>query len=123
MVVLMIDAGAVVLLGSSWLDNVSCSLSLREARSLLRAFLLAFTKIIIMDVEAITDMVKPIPNILAVAVSPVHVHLQLNSVSVLAVLNMRGLIQLPMIFPQTTVCMAMMHLLPSLGTSVQVTLV
>ena len=127
MVVLMVDSGAIVLLGSSWLDSLACSLLL-EARSLLRAFLLVFTKTIIMDVKTIMDMVKPIANTLAVAVVPVHVHLELNSVkfnNVLAVtvLNVRNLLQLPVIFPQTTVCMAKMHILPSSGRSVQVTLV
>jgi hypothetical protein len=34
-----------------------------------------------------------------------------------------GLLKLPVIFPQTTVCMAKLHSLLSGGTSVQVTLV
>ena len=66
----MIDSDAVVLLNwflRSWLDNLSYSL-LHEARSLLRAFLLAFTKTIIMDVKTITDIVKSITNALATAV-------------------------------------------------------
>ena len=80
-----------------------------------------------MDVNTITDnIVKPIANTLAVAVAPVHVHLELNSVkfnNVLAVLNVRDLLQLPVIFPQITVCMAKLHILSSSGRPVQVTLV
>ena len=34
-----------------------------------------------------------------------------------------GLLKLPVIFPQTTVCMAKLHFLLLVGTSVQVTLV
>ena len=42
------------------------------ARSILRAFLLAFTKIIMMDMKTITDIVKPIVSALDVAIAPVH---------------------------------------------------
>ena len=78
-----------------------------------------------MDVKIITDIVKPIANTVAIAVVSVHVHLELNSVriNVLDVLNMKGLLQLPVIFPQTTVCTANVHRLPSLGGSVQVIVV
>ena len=45
-------------------------------RSILRAFLLAFTKtiiiIIMMNVKTITDIIKPIASALAVAVVPVQ---------------------------------------------------
>ena len=78
-----------------------------------------------MDVKTITDIVKPIVNTLAIAVVPVHAHLELNSVNnnIVVTLNVRGLLQLPVIFPQTTVCTAKLHILSSLGKSVQVTLV
>ena len=52
-----------------------------------------------------------------------HVHLEWISVNVLAVFNMRGLLRLPAIFPQTTVSTANVHRLPSLGRSVQVIVV
>jgi hypothetical protein len=39
------------------------------------------------------------------------------------VLMLIGLLKLPVIFPQTTVCMEKLHSLLSVGTSVQVTLV
>ena len=77
-----------------------------------------------MDVKTITDMVKPITNTLAVAVAPVHVHLELNFVNnVVVMLNVRGLLQLLVIFPQITDCTAKLHMLSSLDKSVQVTLV
>ena len=39
------------------------------------------------------------------------------------ILNVRGLLRLPVIFPQIAVCMAKLHILSSVGTLVQVTLV
>ena len=44
-------------------------------------------------------------------------------INVSVTLNVSGLLQLPVLFPQTTVCMAKLHILSSLGRSVQVALV
>ena len=56
MVALMVDFGAVVLLGSSWLDNLVYSF-LRLPNQFYEPFLIT----IVMDVYY-TDMVKPITN-------------------------------------------------------------
>ena len=42
------------------------------ARSILLALLLAFIKMMMMDVNTIMDIVKPIANILADAIAPAH---------------------------------------------------
>ena len=41
----------------------------------------------------------------------------------MVMLNVRGLLRLPVIFPQIVVSIAKLHILSSVGTSVQVTLV
>ena len=73
------DAAVILLVNGCWPGSSSscpvCAL-LQVARSILRAFLLAFTKIIIiMDVKTITDIVKPIASVLVVAIAPVHLEL------------------------------------------------
>ena len=43
--------------------------------------------------------------------------------SIVLKIKLIGLLSLPVIFPQTSVCMANVHTLPLVGTSVQVTVV
>ena len=82
MLVLTVDSNAVVLgccvgSSSSYLDNLAL---LRVARSILLAFFLAFIKTMMIDVNTIMDIVKPIANILADAVAPTHPELTIIDV-------------------------------------------
>ena len=52
------------------------------ARSILLALLLAFIKTMMIDVNTIMDIVKPIANILADAVAPAHPELTIVDVPV-----------------------------------------
>ena len=75
MLVLTVDSNAVVLgccvgSSSSYLDNLALLLVARSI--LLIALLLAFIKTMMIDVNTIMDIVKPIANILADAVAPAH---------------------------------------------------
>ena len=82
MVALAVDSDAAVILLGCWLswscfsclDNLAL---LCVANFILRDLLLDFTKTIMIDVKSITDIVRPITNILAdaSAVAPVHLEL------------------------------------------------
>ena len=109
------------------------------ASSKLCALLLALTKTITIDVKTMTDIVKPIANILADTVAPIHSELTVvaadthhhiirefaieKSLAIPLNTSRASSLTFLVMFSQSVVLTANTHVLPSVGMSTQVILV